>query len=399
MTWGHAISTNLLHWKQLAHAIEPDELGTIFSGSAVVDWNNTSGLQTGDENVLVAFYTAAGKFAKPEKPFTQCIAYSNDRGRTWVKYKNNPVIGHIRADNRDPKVIWYEPTKTWIMALYLNKNDFVLMSSKNLKEWNKLQDIVLPGSGECPDFFPLEVDGDPGNIRWVFWGANGRYLLGSFDGQKFTSETEALSSVVGQYYAAQTYSDIGDSDGRRIQIAWMRKGKFPDMPFNQQMSIPCEITLRKLPEGIRLCRVPVREVKKLRGRKYSFRPVTLMPAENILSKISGELFKIQCEVEPAGTEEFGFTLRGTPLVYNVKDQTLICRDKKGEVKLLDGKVKLQILIDRTSIEIFANDGRQSMFLCFPLDCENKSLEVFTRGGPANIRGLKVWKLKSIWPRT
>jgi sucrose-6-phosphate hydrolase SacC (GH32 family) len=395
MTWGHAVSKDLIHWRQLRNAIEPDELGTIFSGSAVVDWNNTSGFRTGKENVLVAFYTSAGKHAPVPRPFTQSIVYSNDRGRTWVKYKNNPVIGHIRAENRDPKVVWHEPTQNWIMALYLDADDFLLLSSKDIRHWTPLHEIKLTGSDECPDFFELPVDADPSNTRWVFWGGDGRYMVGSFDGRRFIAETDAIQSKVGTYSAAQTWSDIPRSDGRRIQIGWT-KGKFPGMPFNQQLSVPCQLTLRRFGEGIRLCRVPVREIKKLRGRKYSFGPVTLKPGENILSKISGELFEIQCEAEPAGAEEFGFSLRGTPLVYNVKDQTLICKDKKGELKPLNGKVKLQILIDRTSIEIFANDGRMSMFLSFPLDTNNTSLEVFARGGPAKIQNLKVWKLKSIW---
>jgi len=396
MTWGHAISKDLIHWKQLPNAIEPDELGTIYSGSAVVDWNNTSGFQTGREKVLVAFYTSAGEHAPVKRPYTQSIAYSNDRGRTWVKYANNPVIEHIRGGNRDPKVIWHKPTKTWIMALYLDNNDFTLLSSKNLKQWTRLQDIKLDRSSECPDFFELQVDGDSNNTRWVFWGADGRYLLGNFDGHRFSPESGPHESRVGNYYAAQTYSDIPKSDGRRIQISWMAKGKFPDMPFNQQMSIPCELTLRTFPEGIRLCLVPVREIKKLRGKRYSWKDTPLKPGQNLLSGISGGLFEIQSEVELGDAREVGFTLRGTPVVYNVGDKTLSCKDKKVNLTPVDKKIKLHILIDRTSIEIFSNEGRMPIFLCFPLDTNNTSLEVFARGGQAKIRSLRVWKLKSTW---
>jgi sucrose-6-phosphate hydrolase SacC (GH32 family) len=395
MTWGHAVSTDLMHWKQLDHAIEPDELGTIFSGSAVVDWNNTSGLQSGDEKVLVAFYTAAGEFAKPKKPFTQCIAYSNDRGNTWVKYKGNPIIGHIRGGNRDPKVIWYEPTKTWIMALYLDKNDFVLMSSKNLKEWKKIQDIVLPDSSECPDFFPLAVDGDPDNIRWVFWGGNGRYLLGSFDGEKFAPDGEALSSVVGQYYAAQTYSDIPCSDGRRIQISWMRKGKFPDMPFNQQMSFPVELKLRKFDKGIRLCLTPIKEIEKLRNHQYDFSGKVVKPGDNILSGVSGDLYEIQAEIEPVDDALVGFMIRGVEMTYDSKAKIVKCGNKDAKLDKVNGRIKLHILIDRTSIEVFANDGRASLFWCSPR-FSSKSLEFFARDGNAKIHKMNVWRLNSIW---
>ncbi|MHC4474783.1 MAG: glycoside hydrolase family 32 protein [Planctomycetota bacterium] len=398
MTWGHALSTDLMHWKQLPHAIEPDELGTIFSGSAVVDWKNTSGFQTGKENVLVAFYTSAGEFAEPKKPFTQSIAYSNDRGRTWVKYKGNPIIGNMKDDaNRDPKVIWHEPTKQWIMALFLDAGDeFALLSSKDLKQWEVIQELLLPGSRECPDFFELPVDGDATNTRWVFWGANGRYLLGGFDGKEFTPETDVLESTVGNHYAAQTYSDIPKSDGRRIQIAWMAKGKFPDMPFNQQMSIPCELTLRTLPEGIRLCMQPVREIKNIRGPLDSWRSLILKPGENPLAKIAGELFEIECEIDPAGAAEVGFGLRGNELTYNVEQKTLHCRGKKIDVTPVKGNIRLHILVDRTSIEVFSNESPMSMFLCFPLDPDSRTLEVFARGGQAKVEKLNVWKLKSIW---
>jgi len=398
MTWGHAVSRDLLHWKQLEDAIKPDELGTIFSGSAVVDWENTGGFKTGGEDVLVAFYTSAGKFAKPEKkPFTQSMAYSNDRGRTWVKYKNNPIIPNINGDNRDPKVIWHEPTKHWIMALFLDKkNEFALLRSANLKQWDVIQKLELPGSGECPDFFPMAVDGNKGDIRWVFTAANGRYMVGSFDGRKFTPETEAMPSVAGNYYAAQTYSDIPESDGRRIQIAWMAKGKFPDMPFNQQMSIPCELTLRKLAEGVRLCRVPVREIEKLRYAHRSFKDAVIKVGENMLAGMSAELFEIQAEIEPGGASEVGFNLRGNEWVYNVHEKSLSCRGRDMKLEPIAGRIKVRILVDRTSMEVFGNDGRVSMFRCFPLNTEDKTLGTFARGQQAKVKRLEIWKLRSTW---
>ncbi len=396
MTWGHAVSTDLLHWTQLAHAIEPDELGTIFSGSAVVDWKNTSGFQSGDENVLIAFYTSAGAHAPKKRPFTQSIAYSNDRGRTWTKYKNNPVIGHIRGGNRDPKVIWHEPTQSWIMALYLSKDDFALLRSTDCKSWKLLQELKLPDSSECPDFFELPVDGNPDNTRWVFWGADGRYLLGSFDGRTFTPESGPFESRQGNFYAAQTYSDIPPDDGRRIQIAWMAGGKFPGMPFNQQMSIPCELSLRTVDEGIRLCRVPVREIKNLRTGYHTWRQLTLKPGDNPLSEITGELFEIECEFGLGDASSVGLVVRGTPVLYDVAGGRLSCRDEDIKVKPVGGRIRLHILVDRTSIEIFPNEGSLCLFRCFPLDSDNRCLEVFATGGSAKVHTLNVWPLKSIW---
>jgi len=395
MTWGHAVSTDLIHWNQLPNAIEPDELGTIFSGSAVVDWNNTSGFRTGAENVLVAFYTSAGKHAPVPRPFTQSIAYSNDRGRGWVKYENNPVIEHIRAENRDPKVIRHHPTQTWIMALYLDADDFLLLSSKDMKNWTPLEEIKLRGSDECPDFFELPVDADRSNTRWVFWGGDGRYMVGTFDGRRFRPQTDAIQSKVGYFSAAQTFSDIPQSDGRRIQIGWT-KGEFPGMPFNQQLSIPCELTLRSFPEGIRLCRVPVREIQMLRTEKHALGPVTLRSGQTTQAGIKGELLEIQCQIDPGDAQEVVLVIRGVPLVYYAKDHTLFCRDRRAKVSPLDGRIKLHILVDRTCIEIFANDGRVSMFLSFPLDTDNTSIEAFTRWGQAVLEKCDIWKLRSIW---
>ena len=155
MTWGHAVSTDLVTWRHLDNAISPDHLGTIYSGSAVIDHDNTAGFQTGAEAPIVAIYTAAGG-SSPEsdgQPFTQCLAYSNDRGRSWTKYARNPVLPHVVGENRDPKVIWYAPGQFWVMALFLDGESFALFTSPNLKRWTRTQTLAVPNSGECPDSF------------------------------------------------------------------------------------------------------------------------------------------------------------------------------------------------------------------------------------------------------
>jgi len=391
IVWGHALSPDMVNWKQLANAIEPDELGMIFSGSGVVDWNNTAGFQSGKEKTIVIIYTSAGK------PFTQSIAYSNDRGRTWTKYEKNPVLGHIIGNNRDPKVIWYAPLKRWVMALYLGHNNYALFSSPNLKQWTRLCDIQLPGSGECPDIFELPVDGDTENTKWVFWGANGNYIIGIFDGHSFRRESEVLKSDWGaNFYAAQTWSDIPPSDGRRLQIAWMRRGKYPDMPFNQQMSFPCELTLRTTPEGIRLYRRPIKEIKNIHQKEYSWNNQILKPEENLLSDIHGELFHIQAEIEVGNATEFGFIVRGESTRYTVANNELFCLGKSASLTPLQGKIKLEILVDRTSLEIFGNDGRISMSFCFLPDPRNTNLKIYSSGGKVRIVSLKVYELRSIW---
>ena len=392
MTWGHAVSPDMVHWKQLDHAIHPDKLGTIFSGSAVVDWNNTAGFQTGDEKVIVCIYTSAGN------PFTQSIAYSNDRGRTWTKYEKNPVLAHIVGGNRDPKVLWHEPTKKWVMALYLDKNDYALFGSPNLREWTRLCDVPMPGSGECPDFFELPIDGDAKNTRWVFWGANGNYMLGSFDGKTFTKESGPhQSNWGGNCYAAQTWSDVPKSDGRRLQIAWMNGGKYPGMPFNQQMAFPVELALRTTPEGVRLYRTPVKEIETIHSKKRSLADAAIRPGENPLKDLAGELFDIRAQIELGGATEVGFTLRGEKVRYDVAKKTVACLGKTAPLAPSGGKIQLQVLLDRTSIEVFGNGGLISMPTCFLPDLANRSLGIYAAGGEAKIVSLDVFEPRSAWP--
>ncbi len=393
MTWGHAVSPDLVHWRQLDHAIHPDNLGTIFSGSAVVDHDNTAGFQTGNEKPIVCIYTSAGK------PFTQSLAYSNDGGRTWTKYERNPVLKHVVASNRDPKVIWHEPTKKWIMALFLDQNDYALFGSPNLKEWTRLCDVPLPGSGECPDFFPIAVDGDPQQVKWLFWGANGNYRLGAFDGVTFQPETDSIKSLWGgNDYAAQTYSDIPEADGRRIQISWMAGGKYPDMPFNQQLSFPRELTLRTTPEGLRLHMLPVREIESLRGKQHAWTDLKLGPGENPLAALEGELWDVQAEIAvgkkpPAAV---AFTVRGEPIRYDVRAATLHCLGRSAPLAPQDGRITLRVLVDRTSIEIFANDGRVTMGSCFLPDPADRTLALSVEGGEAVLPALCLYELKSAW---
>lgn len=397
MTWGHAVSPDMVHWEQLPHAIEPDELGTIFSGSGVVDWDNTSGFQTGEESVLVVIYTSAGEFAPKETAYTQSIAYSNDSGRTWTKYENNPVLSNLAKGNRDPKVIWHNPTKKWVMALYLENNDFALFGSPDLKSWTKLSDVHLPDSSECPDFFELPVDGNLDHTKWVFWGANGRHFIGTFDGEHFTAESDILRTEHGaNCYAAQTWSDIPSSDNRRLQIAWMSGGKYPDMPFNQQMAFPCELTLRTTADGIRMFRKPVREIETIHERRHTWNDERLVPATNLLDGIEGELFDIRAEIELGEASAVGFGVRGENIHYDIDTQTLTCLEKSALLQPIDGRIELQILVDRTSMEVFGNDGRLSMSSCFLSDTTNKSLRIFASGGEARIISLEVYELHSAW---
>ncbi len=414
MTWAHAVSPDLMHWRQLSNALEPDALGTMFSGSAVVDWNNSAGFQSGAEKTLVAIYTAAGGTSDASKgqPFTQCIAYSNDRGRTWNKFEGNPVLKEISDGNRDPKVFWHEPTRRWVMALYVDVPDgekkddkgkprliqtIQFFASANLKAWTYLSRV--DHFFECPDLFELPVDGDSRNSRWVLFGADGNYLIGRFDGTTFTKESGKHTGDWGKnFYAAQTYSDIPAADGRRILIGWMRDGKYPSMPFNGQMTFPTELTLRASTDGIRLHKQPVREIHRLRAKTHAWKDTAVKPGENPLAQVSAELFDLEAEIDPGDAKEFGFILRGTKVNYSVNGQKLSCLGKSADLAPVNQRIQLRVLVDRASLELFANDGRLAMSSCFLPGPDDRRVSFFTTGGDAKVVRMELHELKSAWSR-
>ncbi len=399
LSWGHAVSKDMNHWQQISNAIVPDQYGPIWSGSAVVDWNNTSGFQTGSEKPIVATYTAAGNTSPESKgvAFSQRIVYSLDRGRTWTKYPDNPVLPHIIGEDRDPKVVWHAPSHQWIMALFLDREDYALFASPDLKHYTRLQTFTTPGCGECPDFFEMPIEGKPNEKRWVFTAANGKYLVGAFDGKKFTYEGTPLQVDYGaNYYAVQTFSDIPASDGRRIQISWMAGGAYPQMPFNQQMSYPCAMTLHETPDGLRIFRQPVKEISHLYGKEQKWQNLTLKPGDNPLSETSGELWDIQAEFEVGDAAAFGLRVRGENIRYDPKAQTVACLGRTAPLKLQNNRVILRALVDRTSLEVFGNQGQASLTSCFLPRPKDKSLAVYAEGGNARLVSLSVHPLHSAW---
>ena len=383
MHWGHAVSPDLIHWRELPIALYPDAHGTIYSGSAVVDWKKT-------EKALVCIFTAAGK------PFTQGLAFSNDRGRTWTKYAQNPVLPHIIGENRDPKVIWYAPQGKWVMALYLDKNDFALFDSRDLKQWEKLSDVTIPGSSECPEFFEIALDGNPENSRWVFYGGNGLYLIGKFDGRTFTPESGPHELHHGNcWYASQTFNDIPPADGRRLLIPWGQIA-LPGMPFNQMMGLPVELTLKTTEEGPRLLANPVMEIASLSVKTHTLKPQALKPGENPLAGIQGELLDLVAELEVGDAAEVAFSLRGVPLTYDIRKQELACEGNHAALPAINGRIRLRVLVDRASVDIFGNAGRLYMPMGMIVPPENRSLEIQAKGGSARILALEVRELKSAW---
>ena len=395
MTWGHASSDDLVHWRQLGDAIEPDAMGTIFSGSCVVDGQNTAGFQTGDDPALVAIYTAAGG-TSPQSAgakFTQCLAYSNDRGRTWTKYAGNPVLPHVVGQNRDPKVIWHAPSRRWVMALYLDGNEFALFNSPDLKHWTRTDEFEVPGSIECPDMFEMNVEQHPQESKWLFWTANNAYLVGDFDGKKFTPRSGPQRFEFGaNRFAAQSFSNIPARDGRRIQIAWMRGGSYPGMPFNQQLTFPTELTLHATNDGYELHSQPVHELATLRGKPLRWSG-SLDGEANPVATLAGDLYEFELVVAPGKATEVVLELRGVRVSYDAAAGTLRCGESAASVPLLNGVLKLHVLVDRTSVEVFANDGAVTFSNCFlPAGDPQYAL----RGDGGHVESLVVWPLRSAW---
>jgi sucrose-6-phosphate hydrolase SacC (GH32 family) len=325
------------------------------------------------------------------------MAYSTDRGRTFTKYAKNPVLPHIIGGNRDPKVIWHAPTKKYVMALFKDQHTYAFFGSTTLTEWEWLSDYEFPNVGECPDLFELPVEGAPGETRWIFVSGNGSYFVGVFDGTKFTPESGPFPGDYGtNFYATQSYSGIPASDGRRIQIAWMNGGKYPDMAFNQQMSYPCALTLKRFPEGLIVCRQPVREIEKIYAGAQVIEHKDLNATDNPLSGVAGDLFSVRVTLAVSEDVKVVLRLRDADIVWTGKDKTLSCLGKSAPLSPVDGHIVLQGLLDRASLEVFGNDGRVSMSTCFLPKAEEKGLSLKAEQGKAVAERIEIHPLRSAW---
>ncbi|MBL7223936.1 MAG: glycoside hydrolase family 32 protein, partial [Candidatus Brocadiae bacterium] len=383
--WSHAISKDLVHWRHMPVAVYPDKLGACWSGSGVVDWHNTTGFRAGDRPPLVLAYTSAGSWG-------QSLVYSTDRGRTWKKYDGNPVLKKIADNNRDPMVFWHEPTKKWVMVLYVKRGQAHFFDSDNMKEWTPTSVVPLIGFHECPDMFQLPVDGDGKKLKWVLHDARFSYWIGEFDGKTFKPETGELRCEFGRnFHAAQSWET---PEKKRVQIGWMNGGKYPGMPFNQQQSFPCELTLRTTPDGIRLCMYPIEGIRRLYTSSFTLTDHILRPGENPLSELSGDLFDIAMDIEIGDATEFGLRLHGISVTYAAGKVTSLGAVARATAR--EGRIRLRILVDRTSVETFVNDGEAALPCCFVPKNQDTSLELYANGGNAKIRSLRVSKLRSIW---
>jgi fructan beta-fructosidase len=389
MHWGHAVSKDLVHWEELPSALYPDHLGGMFSGSAVMDYDNTAGYNKGKTPAMIAIYTAAGADKQ-----VQCIAYSLDKGRTFTKYEANPVIDsrHIwnSKDTRDPKVFWYTPGKHWVMVL--NERDgHSIYTSSNLKDWKYESHVT--GFWECPELFELPVDGNPNNTKWVMYGASGTYMLGSFDGKVFTPEKGKYQYTTGAIYAAQTFTNMPDS--RRIQVGWGRISH-PEMPFNGMMLLPTELTLRTTKDGPRLFNLPVKETETLFTPVRDWQNLTSDKANDLLKEFyNTDCLRIKITIKLSHATDAGFNLFGQRIVgYDMNSNTINGVFYSPE-DMTSMELSADIYIDRTSIEVFIDDGAYSYSMERKPDTNNKEGFHFW-GNNIEVKDLQVFSVKSVW---
>jgi fructan beta-fructosidase len=427
MSWGHAVSSDMVHWQNLPVAIPEAKDYMIFSGSAVVDEHNASGL-CGIQPCLIAMYTA-----HKEGWQRQNLAFSLDRGRTWKDYPGNPVVDEKKPDHRDPKVFWYEPEKKWVLVtVFADERQAVFYESKDLKKWKRLSIFgpagTTEGQWECPDLVELPVEGTD-QKKWVLiisrnpgapqGGTGVQYFVGHFDGKTFTNETPDAQKLWVDYgkdfYATQRFADLPADDHRVIWMGWLGNWKYanqePTSPWRGVQSIPREMFLRKCDTGYCLGQHPVRELESLRAggltavfeaMKKSKMWVAQRPAIEFEAEISTDR-EARLVITDIGNKSvsIGFD----PIAKHI----YVDRTKSGEVNFnpdfpgrhvapitSGSSLKLHVFLDGTTLEIFANDGDRVMSERVYLD-GSVNLGLQSESPNAKAR-LQVWRLKSIWSK-
>jgi len=435
--WGHAKSFDLFNWSHLPVALYPDDNGDIWSGSIVVDYLNTSQFATGKEKVMVAIFTQGNNGIQE-----QGLAFSNDRGNTWTKYPDNPVIPNPGLkDFRDPKIFWHEKSNHWVLIVAAGQR-VRIYTSLNLKVWNFTSEFgnregCHSGIWECPDLFELVVDDEPDNNKWVMLvsilegapngGSGTQYFIGDFDGKKFKNNYSREKVLWLDYgkdnYAGVTFSDISVKERRQIFIGWMSNWQYaqniPTQTWRGMMTVPRELRLKTtIHNEIRLVSFPVEERNDLKKKKISF------DKQLISSSVDFPVIETNCSVplelflefEIKTTSELGLFIKNeigesVRIGYNVAEGILfIDRRNSGYINfnnnfalykhtapllLRDDRIELIIFIDMSSIEIFANGGFVVLTdLVFPKKIYDE-FKIYSLAGEVQLNNCTVWELNSV----
>ena len=428
MHWGHSTSTDLVHWQYEGDALLPDAWGTVFSGSAVVDKDNTAGF---GRDAIVAFYTSAKPTPWGDAQM-QSIAYSTDGGKTFTKYAGNPVLTSTERDFRDPKVFWYAPGKHWVMMLAVGQQ-MQIFTSDNLKEWKHESDFGLKhgahgGVWECPDLIELPVEGT-NEKRWVlicninpggpFGGSATQYFVGTFDGKKFTNEFPTKTKWMDygkDHYATVTFSNA--PDGRCIALGWMSNWQYaaqvPTKQYRSANTIARDLSLYRKDGDLLLKSAPSKEIEAAREEKKSvpqFRVGDAYSIENLLDGNDGA-YEIELEIRNNGAEKLAFTLqngKGESVVmyYDAAmRQFVMDRSNSGETSFSrdfpamtvspatgGDDFRLRLFVDRSSIEAFVDGGKYVMTnIVFPSEPYN-SMKFESVRGSFTVKKMEIYKLK------
>lgn len=428
MHWGHSTSTDLMHWKFEGCAIVPDAWGAIFSGSCVVDHENTAGF---GKEAVVAFYTSAKSTPWGDIQM-QSMAYSLDNGKTFTKYEGNPILTSSEKDFRDPKVFWYAPGKHWVMILAVGQH-MEIYSSVNLKEWKKESEFgamqgAHGGVWECPDLVEIPVEGTR-EKKWVlicnlnpggpFGGSAAQYFVGSFDGKKFVNESPTQTKWMDwgkDNYATVTWSNA--PDGRCIALGWMSNWQYannvPTRQYRSANTLARDLTLYREGQELYLKSTPSVEVKKARGKKVSipsFKVSEKHEMVNLFEEKQGA-YEVEIVIQNAGASKIAFCLLNdkgekVSMYYDLnRKQFVMDRSESGTVDFskdfpavtvapvnVDKELTLRLFVDRSSIEAFGEDGKFVMTnLVFPSQPYVKMCFEADKNGYA-VKALNVYKLQ------
>lgn len=428
MHWGHSTSTDLMHWKFEGCAIVPDAWGAIFSGSCVVDHENTAGF---GKEAVVAFYTSAKSTPWGDIQM-QSMAYSLDNGKTFTKYEGNPILTSSEKDFRDPKVFWYAPGKHWVMILAVGQH-MEIYSSVNLKEWKKESEFgamqgAHGGVWECPDLVEIPVEGTR-EKKWVlicnlnpggpFGGSAAQYFVGSFDGKKFVNESPTQTKWMDwgkDNYATVTWNNA--PDGRCIALGWMSNWQYannvPTRQYRSANTLARDLTLYREGQEVYLKSTPSVEVKKARGKKVSIPSFKVSEKHEIVNLFEEKqgAYEVEIVIQNAGASKIAFCLLNdkgekVSMYYDLnRKQFVMDRSESGTVDFskdfpavtvapvnVDKELTLRLFVDRSSIEAFGEDGKFVMTnLVFPSQPYVKMCFEADKNGYA-VKALNVYKLQ------
>jgi fructan beta-fructosidase len=428
MHWGHSTSTDLMHWKFEGCAIVPDAWGAIFSGSCVVDHENTAGF---GKEAVVAFYTSAKSTPWGDIQM-QSMAYSLDNGKTFTKYEGNPILTSSEKDFRDPKVFWYAPGKHWVMILAVGQH-MEIYSSVNLKEWKKESEFgamqgAYGGVWECPDLVEIPVEGTR-EKKWVlicnlnpggpFGGSAAQYFVGSFDGKMFVNESPTQTKWMDwgkDNYATVTWNNA--PDGRCIALGWMSNWQYannvPTRQYRSANTLARDLTLYREGQELYLKSTPSVEVKKARGKKVSIPSFKVSEKHEIVNLFEEKqgAYEVEIVIQNAGASKIAFCLLNdkgekVSMYYDLnRKQFVMDRSESGTVDFskdfpavtvapvnVDKELTLRLFVDRSSIEAFGEDGKFVMTnLVFPSQPYVKMCFEADKNGYA-VKALNVYKLQ------